>query len=154
MICPHCGAPNNRVVNSRDAQSGTAIRRRRECNDCGERFTTFETLEEIPVLVTKRNGTREPYDHEKIIRGVRTACRKRPISEATIREMVSHVERSLFSRSAKEVTSREIGELVLAELRQVDAVAQVRFASVYHQFSDADEFREELKRLQSEQPTN
>jgi transcriptional repressor NrdR len=148
MICPHCGSANNRVVNSRDAQSGTAVRRRRECLNCGERFTTFETIEDIPVLVLKRGGSREPYDHGKLLRGIATACRKRDdISEEMIRDVVSRIERSLFSRSVKEIESREIGELVLTELRDVDEVAYVRFASVYRQFRDVTEFLRELERL-------
>ncbi|MBN1475680.1 transcriptional repressor NrdR [Candidatus Sumerlaeota bacterium] len=148
MICPHCGSSNNRVVNSRDAQNGTAVRRRRECLNCGERFTTFETIEDIPVQVIKRSGKREPYDHSKLLRGIATACRKRDdITDETIREIVSRIERTLFSRSVKEIESREIGELALTELRDVDEVAYVRFASVYRQFRDVTEFLRELERL-------
>ena len=153
MICPHCGSPNNRVVNSRDAQNGTAVRRRRECLTCGERFTTFETLEDIPVQVVKRGGHREPYDHSKLLRGVIAACRKRPIGEEAITEIVSRIERLLFRRAVKEIESSEIGELALSELREIDEVAFIRFASVYRQFSDAEEFLRELERLRREEQT-
>lgn len=149
MICPHCGSPNNRVVNSRDAQNSTAIRRRRECLNCGERFTTFEQIEEVPVLVLKHNGTREPYDKEKILRGLHTACRKRPVPKSEILEIVARVEGILFNRPVKEVESSEIGALVMEELRGVDEVAYVRFASVYRQFSDIDEFLSELEGLRN-----
>jgi transcriptional repressor NrdR len=151
MLCPHCGSPNNRVINSRDAQNGTAIRRRRECLNCGERFTTFEMIEEIPMQVIKSSGEREAYVHDKLLRGVSTACRKRPIAGETVREIVGRVEQVLFSRPTKEVESREIGELVLAELREIDEVAYVRFASVYRKFGDVDEFLEALRELQAAQ---
>ncbi|NUP90100.1 MAG: transcriptional repressor NrdR [Candidatus Sumerlaeia bacterium] len=147
MICPKCGSPNNRVVNSRDAQNGTAVRRRRECLTCGERFTTFETVEEVAVLVTKRSGKREGYDRTKILRGVETACRKRPVTDEQIHDIVGRVEQTLSTRASKEITSREIGELVLAELRQTDEVAYIRFASVYRPFEDVNEFLAELRGL-------
>jgi transcriptional repressor NrdR len=152
MLCPHCGSPHNRVVNSRDAQNATAIRRRRECLNCGERFTTFETIEDSPVQVIKRNGSREAYDQGKLLRGLRAACRKRPVSDEAIREIVGRVERTLFNRSAKEIESREIGELILSELRAIDEVAYIRFASVYRCFSDIGEFLAELEALRRRQP--
>lgn len=152
MLCPHCGSPQNRVVNSRDAQNATAIRRRRECLNCGERFTTFETIEEIPVQVVKRDGRREAYDQNKILRGLRSAFRKRPISDEAIREILGRVERTLFARSAKEIESREIGELILSELRDIDEVAYIRFASVYRRFADIGEFLTELEGLRRAQP--
>jgi transcriptional repressor NrdR len=151
MICPHCASPNNRVVNSRDAQNGTAIRRRRECLNCGERFTTFETIEENPVRVIKRSGDREPYDQMKVLRGLRSACRKRPVSEEAIRNLVGRVEKTLFGRATKDVESSEIGDLLLAELQGVDEVAHIRFASVYRKFGDLDEFLDALRELQRAQ---
>jgi transcriptional repressor NrdR len=153
MLCPHCGSPNNRVVNSRDAQNGTAIRRRRECLNCEERFTTFEHVEEIPVHVVKSDGKRERYDPRKVREGLVSACRKRPITEETVGEMVGRIESRLFGRPTKEITSREIGEIALAELRQVDEVAYIRFASVYRQFGTLDEFLSELNSLQRERVT-
>lgn len=128
---------------------GTAIRRRRECQECGKRFTTYEHLDEIPMQIIKRDGTREAFDREKIARSLRIACRKRPISEDKIQEVTGAVERKVLSEPEKEIASAKVGELVMEELRQTDQVAYVRFASVYRSFKDVTEFMEALSSLLS-----
>lgn len=147
MRCPHCGASNDKVVDSRSSQGGASIRRRRECLECGERFTTYEYVEAFSLDVIKRDGRREPYNRQKLQAGLVTACKKRPISMNHIEELIQTVETSLQNLGQREVPSREIGELVMNELSKLDQVAYVRFASVYRDFKTAEEFREELDRL-------
>jgi transcriptional repressor NrdR len=147
MRCPFCGADNDRVVDTRTGENQNVIRRRRECLDCGRRFTTYETVEEAALSVVKRDGRRELFDRTKIIRGITVACEKRPISHADISAAVDRVERKLFQEFEHEVPSSEIGERVMDELKTLDEVAYVRFASVYKAFQDSEEFMRELKKL-------
>lgn len=150
MRCPHCGATNDKVVDSRASQGGAAIRRRRECLECGERFTTYEYIEIFSLVVIKSDGRREPYDRGKLQAGIATACTKRPISTEQIENLVQTVETALQNLGLKEVQSKRIGELVMGGLRELDQVAYVRFASVYSDFKTAEEFREEIDRLSGE----
>ncbi len=150
MRCPHCGAANDKVVDSRASQGGSAIRRRRKCLECGERFTTYEYVEVFSLVVIKRDGRREPYDRSKLQTGILTACIKRPVATAQIEDLIQRVETSLQNLGQREVPSRQIGELVMRELRELDQVAYVRFASVYQDFKTAEEFRQELDRLSPE----
>jgi len=147
MRCPHCGAEDDRVVDSRSSQGGAAIRRRRECLGCGERFTTYEYVEAFSLIIIKRDGRREPYDRSKLHTGVQIACTRRSISSEQIDELIRTVETRLQNLGRREVSSTEVGEIVMEELRRLDQVAYVRFASVYRDFKTADEFREELDRL-------
>lgn len=147
MRCPHCGDSNDKVVDSRASQGGAAIRRRRECLECGERFTTYEYVEAFSLVIIKRDGRREPYDRQKLQAGLVTACKKRPVSVEQIEELVHSVEGRLQNLGQREVPSREVGELVMEELRKLDQVAYVRFASVYRDFKTTDQFRDELDRL-------
>ncbi|MBE3584347.1 MAG: transcriptional repressor NrdR [Limnochordaceae bacterium] len=146
MQCPFCHYPDSRVFDSRETDGGTTVRRRRECPRCGRRFTTYERVDLTPFVVVKRDGRREQYDREKILRGIRLACKKRPVSQDAIEELVSAVEQELQSRGEREVASRDIGALVVSKLRQLDEVAYVRFASVYQEFN-IQRFKEELERL-------
>jgi transcriptional repressor NrdR len=145
--CPHCGESNDKVVDSRSSQGGAAIRRRRECLECGGRFTTYEYVEAFSLIITKRDGRREPYDRSKLHSGVATACTRRPISTEQIDELIRAVETRLQNLGQQEIPSREVGEIVMEELRKLDQVAYVRFASVYRDFKTAEEFRGELDRL-------
>ena len=137
MICPKCQADNDKVLDSRSARDGVAIRRRRECMTCGHRFTTYEEIDRDEVVVVKRNGTRQPFDRAKVDRAIRIACGKRPVTDEQIRTMIDHV---VVGLDAGEVTSDRIAELVMVELHKVDEVAYIRFASVYRQFKDVAEF--------------
>ncbi len=150
MRCPHCGENNDKVVDSRSSQGGAAIRRRRECLECGERFTTYEYVEAFSLVVIKRDGRREPYDRSKLQTGIVTACIKRPVATAQIDDLVQRLESTLQNLGQREIPSSRIGELVMQELRQLDQVAYVRFASVYQDFKTAEEFRQELDRLSHE----
>ena len=143
MKCPYCGVQDkDHVLDSRPIRDGVSIKRRRECEKCQGRFTTFEEIEELRMMVQKRDGReREPFERDKLRRAVETACRKRPVTDAQISHVVDSIERNLFSRQEKEIPSSEIGELVMDQLRILDPVAYVRFASVYRQFEDAAEFR-------------
>lgn len=145
--CPFCSHPDTRVLDSRATDEGQAIRRRRECLQCGERFTTYERVEVTPIVVVKRDGRREPFDRQKVLRGLLLACTKRPVSLAALETLVTDVERELERRGEREVSSQDIGELVMEKLRTLDDVAYVRFASVYRQFGDVQRFREELDRI-------
>jgi transcriptional repressor NrdR len=145
MRCPYCHATEDRVVDSRTSREGRAIRRRRECVGCGRRFTTYEVVEERPVQVIKTDGTVESFDRPKLMRSIRLPCVKRPITSADLETMVDAIEDELSGRD--QVSSRELGELVMARLREKDYVAYVRFASVYRNFQDIDEFRDELEEL-------
>jgi transcriptional repressor NrdR len=145
MKCPACASIENRVVDSRLSKEGTIIRRRRECEACANRFTSYERVEEFIPLVVKKDGRRESFDRDKLLIGLRTACEKRPISIETLEELVSSAEKMLQERGDKEIPSQVIGEHIMQELRKLDQVAYVRFASVYRSFKDINEFMSELK---------
>jgi len=147
MRCPKCGHLEDRVIDSRSTKEGRAIRRRRECIGCGNRYTTYEYVENASVVVVKRNGKREPFSREKIIAGISRACEKRPISLIQIEEMVDRIETEIQRQAPGEVTSREIGERVMDELHGLDEVAYVRFASVYRHFKDVNQFLDEIQGL-------
>ncbi len=147
MRCPYCSKINNRVIDSRLSKDGRMIRRRRECLECGRRFTTYEKLEEMLPMVVKRDGRREPFNRDKIISGIRKACQKRPISMTQIEEFVDSLESYFQDQGKKEIGSTEIGERVIQTLREWDEVAYVRFASVYRQFKDINEFMAELEEI-------
>lgn len=150
MRCPRCQVDNDRVIDTRSSEDGSAIRRRRECLACKHRFTTFERIERLTIRVIKKDQTREPFDHEKLKRGLEKACWKRPISDAEIERIAAAVESELESSFSSEVESRHIGELVMQYLRELDEVAYVRFASVYRQFKDARDFVSELSPILKE----
>jgi transcriptional repressor NrdR len=147
MKCPSCQHHNTRVVDSRPVEEGKAIRRRRECEQCGYRFTTFEKVEEIPLIVVKKEGTREEFNQDKILRGLIKACEKRPVPLTVLQEITQEVEKELRNQGASEIKSDIIGEMVMDRLAKIDEVAYVRFASVYRQFKDINVFIEELKEL-------
>jgi transcriptional repressor NrdR len=149
MKCPFCGNAENKVIDSRISKDGKAIRRRRECLACSRRFTTYEFVEDIMPMVVKKDGRREPFDRMKIRNGVMTACEKRPISMESMEKIVEDVEQACQEFQAKEIPSSVIGEKVMTELKALDGVAYVRFASVYRQFRDVGEFMSELKDLLS-----
>ena len=150
MKCPFCEFKDSRVVDSRPADNNTIIRRRRECERCKKRFTTFERIESIPLIVVKKDGKREAYDRNKMANGILKACEKRPISVKMIEDMVNRIERELYQNETKEVSSVLIGERIMEELKKIDQVAYVRFASVYRQFKDVESFMEELNKLMAE----
>lgn len=145
MRCPYCSYKEDKVVDSRSTQEESAIRRRRECLKCGRRFTTYEYIEEVSLMVIKKDGRREPFDRKKILAGVIKACEKRPVSMEKMEEIVTQVERAIQKKSDREVPSTRIGELVMEKLKSLDDVAFVRFASVYRQFKDVGQFMVELK---------
>ncbi len=145
MKCPFCGHKEDKVVDSRATQEESAIRRRRECLRCGKRFTTYEYVEEVSLMVIKKDGRHEPFDRKKILSGVLKACEKRPIGIERMEEVVTQVERALQKKSEREIPAAKIGELVMERLKSIDDVAYVRFASVYRQFKDVNEFMMELK---------
>lgn len=147
MKCPFCGHENTRVIDSRPADENNSIRRRRVCDECEKRFTTYEKVETIPLIIIKKDNNRETYDRSKIEAGVLRACHKRPISAAQITQLVDEVETEIFNREEKEVPSAVIGELVMDKLKNLEAVAYVRFASVYREFKDINTFMDELKRV-------
>ena len=147
MKCPFCGRDNTRVIDSRPSDDNNAIRRRRVCDVCGKRFTTYEKVETIPLIVIKKDNNREVYDRTKIENGVLRACHKRPISADQIKHLVDEVETEIFNREEKEIPSRVIGELVMNKLKDLEAVAYVRFASVYREFKDINTFMDELKKV-------
>lgn len=147
MKCMYCGCEDSKVIDSRSTDDGRSIRRRRECVQCGKRFTTFETIEISPFLIVKRDGTRQLYDRSKLKNGILRSCEKRPISMAQIDKIVDNIEKTLYNSLEEEVTSQKIGDLVMDELRQLDEVAYIRFAAVYRQFKDSATFFEEMKKL-------
>ena len=147
MKCPYCGNPDTRVIDSRPAEDKSSIRRRRSCDECGRRFTTYEKVETIPLIVIKKDDNRETYDRSKIEGGVIRACHKRPISADQIRTMIDEVEAAIFKKEEREISSGEIGELVMEKLKDLDSVAYVRFASVYREFKDVNTFMDELKKM-------
>ena len=147
MRCPYCGNPDTRVIDSRPAEDKSSIRRRRSCDECGRRFTTYEKVETIPLIVIKKDQNREPYDRAKIEAGVLRACHKRPIPTEKITELVDSVETEIFNKELREISSSEIGEMVMDRLKDLEAVAYVRFASVYREFKDVNTFMDELKKI-------
>ena len=147
MKCPYCGKDNTRVIDSRPADDGDSIRRRRECDECHKRFTTYEKVETIPMIVIKKDNNRETYDRAKVEGGVFRACHKRPVSATQIEAMIDDVESSIFSKEEREISSRQIGEMVMEKLKDLDSVAYVRFASVYREFKDVNTFMDELKKM-------
>jgi transcriptional repressor NrdR len=152
MRCPFCEHPEDKVVDSREAQDGRATRRRRECLACGRRFTTYERVDEILPQVVKKDGRRESYDRDKIVKGLEIACQKRPVSREQIEALVASVERQLQEDGEREVRSSVIGETVMARLKDLDPVAYVRFASVYREFRDVKDFVSELAGLDGREP--
>lgn len=147
MKCPFCGEDDTRVIDSRPADENMSIRRRRQCDKCQKRFTTYEKVEAIPLVVIKKDQTREPYDRTKVEKGVFRSCHKRPISVPQMNHLVDQVEAKVFSKEEREIPSSYIGELVMRYLEELDAVAYVRFASIYREFKDVDTFMEELKKI-------
>jgi len=147
MTCPFCGYRQDRVIDSRESKEGDLIRRRRQCLSCGRRFTTYERIDEIPYMVVKKDGRREKFDRQKVLNGLLRACEKRPISMANLAELVDEVEARLSDDSDREITTTEIGEMLMERLRNLDKIAYVRFASVYRDFKDVDAFFSELEAL-------
>lgn len=145
MKCPACGYNETKVIDSRLNTDGTSIRRRRECMKCQHRFTTYEYVEQVPLMVVKRDGRRQPFDRKRIINGLVKACEKRPVSVDKMEEVATQVERQIQKKYDREVESRDIGEMIMEKLAQLDEVAYVRFASVYRQFRDVNQFMSELK---------
>ena len=148
MKCPFCGFTDNHVIDSRLSKDKNVIRRRRECEECGRRFTTYERIEEMLPFVIKRDGRREPFDRMKILAGLRKACQKRPVSANALERLVDRIESKFQESGEKEIKSTAIGEAMMDELRQLDEVAYIRFASVYRSFKDVDEFLREVKQIQ------
>ncbi|MBR3505171.1 MAG: transcriptional repressor NrdR [Clostridia bacterium] len=146
MKCVFCGCEESRVIDSRSVEDGNAIRRRRECEKCGRRFTTYEKVDTIPLMVVKKDKRREPFDSEKLRQGILKACEKRPVSMSAIDELTDRIEMKAYA-SDQEITSAEIGEMVMDGLKELDKVSYVRFASVYRQFTDLENFIEELNKL-------
>ena len=147
MRCPSCGHLEDRVIDSRSTKEGRAIRRRRECIGCGHRYTTYEYVENASILVVKKDGKREPWSREKVVAGISRACEKRPISLSQIEAIVDRIENEIQRQAPGELASKTVGELVMAELRELDEVAYVRFASVYRHFKDVNEFLDEIQGL-------
>ena len=147
MKCPFCGEENTKVIDSRPAEENNSIRRRRQCEVCGKRFTTYEKVETIPLIVIKKDDNREPYDRSKIERGIVRSCNKRPVSYDQIVSTVEEIEAEIFNKEEKEISSNEIGEIVMDKIKELDQVAYVRFASVYREFKDVNTFMDELKKF-------
>jgi transcriptional repressor NrdR len=145
MKCPFCASTDSRVIDTRSAEGG--IRRRRECQDCGRRFTTYERVAPLRLMVIKQDGRREPFARDKILGGIQIACAKRPIETESIEELVSGIESELYHRGSREVTSREIGEMVMRNLRRLDEVAYIRFATIYRRFADVEDLADEIETL-------
>jgi transcriptional repressor NrdR len=150
MKCPFCGHPDSKVIDSRESKKGISIRRRRECISCRKRFTTYEKIEEIPYMVVKKDGSRQPFDGQKLLRGLLKACEKRPVPVGRLEEIVEEIENKVQERPEKEITSSEIGLFVMDRLKALDKVAYVRFASVYRDFQDFLEFKNEAETLLQE----
>jgi len=150
MKCPYCGHNDDKVLDSRSVRDGEGIRRRRECLECARRFTTYEEIEEMRLMVAKRDLRREPFDRSKILRGMLTACEKRPVSLAQLEQAVEEIERALNNRGEREVSSTDIGEMVISKLHDLDKVAYIRFASVYRQFEDVTQFKELVEVLDTD----
>ena len=147
MRCPYCSEENTKVIDSRPADDNNSIRRRRHCDACGRRFTTYEKVETVPLIVIKRDNNREPYDYNKLQDGIIRSCHKRPVSVNTITQIVDEIETKIFNLDVKEIPTTMIGDLVMEKLKELDAVAYVRFASVYREFKDVNTFLNELKKI-------
>ncbi len=147
MRCLFCGHLESKVIDSRSTEEGTTIRRRRECLECGKRFTTYEKIETIPMIVVKKDGLRETWDRDKVLNGILRACEKRPVTLADIEKLIDDVEAKLYNMLEREVTSERIGEMVMERLKELDDIAYVRFASVYRQFKDINSFMDELAKI-------
>ena len=147
MKCPYCECEESKVVDSRPIESGQAIRRRRECIKCNKRFTTYENIEEIPLIIIKKDGNRQVYNRSKLLNGIIRACEKRPVSIEQMEQIVDEIEKTLYNSMEKEITTVYVGELVMDILKDVDEVAYVRFASVYRQFKDLNTFMDELEKI-------
>ena len=150
MKCPYCGFKESKVVDSRPAEEGNSIRRRRECLSCSKRFTTYETVESLPMVVVKRDGSRQTFDRRKLVNGMLRACEKRPVSVAQLEKLGEEIEQELQNSLEREISTEHVGELVMDKLKGVDEVAYVRFASVYRQFKDINTFMDELNKLLDE----
>ena len=150
MRCPYCGFKESKVVHSRPAEEGNSIRRRRECLSCSKRFTTYETVESLPMVVVKRDGSRQTFDRRKLVNGMLRACEKRPVSVAQLEKLGEEIEQELQNSLEREISTEHVGELVMDKLKGVDEVAYVRFASVYRQFKDINTFMRELNKLMDE----
>ncbi|HOJ11603.1 MAG TPA: transcriptional regulator NrdR [Clostridiales bacterium] len=150
MKCPYCSYEEDKVIDSRPTDEGTAIRRRRECLKCQRRFTTYEKIETIPIMVIKKDRSRQPFSREKILNGLMRASEKRPVSVADLENIVNEIESHIYNSTQKEITSKEIGEMVMGRLKNLDEVAYVRFASVYRQFTDLNNFMNELRKILEE----
>ena len=148
MRCPFCGSEESKVIDSRPTDENERIRRRRECIQCGKRFTTYETIEDVPIIVIKKDRSREVFDRNKVLKGMLRACEKRPVTSADLENAISEIETTLQSATDREVMSVRIGELIMEKLREIDEVAYVRFASVYKAFDSASSFIEEISKLQ------
>lgn len=147
MKCPYCGTDNTKVIDSRPAEDNNSIRRRRQCEKCDRRFTTYEKVETVPLIVIKKDNNREPYDRSKIEKGILRSCHKRPVSADMITVIVDEIETQIFNLGQREIESSVIGEMIMEKLKDVDQVAYVRFASVYREFKDANTFMDELKKF-------
>ena len=147
MKCPYCYTPESKVIDSRPADNGMSIKRRRECPSCGRKFNTYEKVEDIPLRVIKKDGSRQSFEKSKIMNGVTRACEKRPVTSEEIEKLVNEIEAQVYNKSNKEITTLEIGEMVMEGLKDLDDVAYVRFASVYRQFKDVNTFIDELQKL-------
>lgn len=150
MKCPYCGHPESKVIDSRPADENASIRRRRECLSCAKRFTTYETVESLPMVVIKKDGSRQSFDRQKVLRGMIRACEKRPVPLAKLERIADEIEQELQNSMEREIRTEDVGEKVMDRLRKVDQVAYVRFASVYRQFKDLDTFMAELNKLLAE----
>ena len=150
MKCPYCGHPESKVIDSRPADENASIRRRRECLSCGKRFTTYETVESMPMVVIKRDGSRQTFDRRKLVNGMLRACEKRPVSISQLEKISEEIEQELQNSLEREISTEHVGELVMDKLKAVDEVAYVRFASVYRQFKDINTFMRELNKLLDE----
>ena len=150
MRCPYCGYLESRVIDSRPAEEGATIRRRRECLSCQKRFTTYEIMERLPLVVVKKDGSRQTFDKQKVVNGMIRACEKRPVSVSEIQRLADEIEQELQNSLDREISSERVGELVMDKLKELDEVAYVRFASVYRQFKDINTFRDELNKLLGE----
>lgn len=151
MRCFYCGNLESKVVDSRSTDDGTAIRRRRECLNCGKRFTTYEKIESVPIVVIKKDGSRQQFDREKLQRGIMNSCASRPVSIDTVDKILDDIEAAIHNSLEREVSSEKIGEMVMDKLREIDEVSYVRFASVYKKFKDIETFRKELEKLTKNQ---
>ena len=150
MKCKYCGSSESKVIDSRQAEEGTSIRRRRECDSCGKRFTTYERIEQINIMVIKKDKSREVFDREKILRGILKSCEKRNITLEQMEQIVDSIEKDLLNSMKREVSSTEIGEMVMKKLKSLDEVSYIRFASVYREFKDIDSFMAEIRNIKSE----